>query len=217
MRHRGRVIFTVQQVSPACRTVGRFVVHARKGVNRVRFTGRVGRRSLVPGTYVLEARTASGRVVQRVTLVVVNGLAPSRGELEALRTANVCPATTGFDTTSPFTTGPFFTGAFGSGGPAGPDGASRSATPDTQSSGLGAGSSSTGRVLASAVERTARAIQPVLVALLGVAILLLGLASLPQAAISEARFSYVLARHRAELAALGAGAFAAVVIAFLIA
>jgi hypothetical protein len=47
--------------------------------------------------------------------------------------------------------------------------------------------------------------------------LLLGLASLPQAAISEARFSYVLARHRAELAALGAGAFAAVVIAFLIA
>ena len=106
----------------------------------------------------------------------------------------------GFDTTSPFTTGPFFTGAFGSGGPAGPDGTIRSATPETQSSGLGAGSSSTGRILASAVERTARAIQPVLVALLGVAILLLGLASLPQAAISEARFSYVLARHRAELA-----------------
>jgi hypothetical protein len=211
------VIFTVRQVSPACRTVGRFVVHARKGVNRVRFTGRVGGRKLVPGTYFLEARTASGRVVQRVTLVVVNGLAPSSGELQALRRANVCPATNTFRTTSPFTTSPFFTGTFGSGAPAGDDGVSRSATPDNQSSGLGAGSSSTGRILASAVERTARAIQPVLVALLAVAIMLLGLASLPQAAIPEARVSYALARHRAELAAFGAAALAAVVIAFLIA
>jgi hypothetical protein len=69
----------------------------------------------------------------------------------------------------------------------------------------------------SAVERTARAIQPLLVALLAVAILLLGLASLPQAAVPEARFNYVLTRHRTELAAFGAAALVAVVIAFLIA
>jgi hypothetical protein len=57
----------------------------------------------------------------------------------------------------------------------------------------------------------------VLVALLAIAILLLGLASLPQAAIPEARLNCVLARHRTELAALGAAALVAVVISFLIA
>jgi hypothetical protein len=211
------VIFTVQQVSPVCRTVGRFAVNARKGVNRVRFTGRVGKRKLVPGTYYLEARTTSGQVVQRVTVVVVNGSAPSRRRLEALQAANVCPATSAFAQGNPFTTSPFFTGgAFEMGASAAPDKASRSLTPDTQSSGLGAGSSSTGTVLASAVENTARAIRPALVALLALAILLLGLASLPQAAFPDARFNYALARHRPQLAALGAAAFVAVVISFLI-
>jgi hypothetical protein len=218
MRHRAKVIFTVQELSPVCRTVGRFVVQARKGRNKVHFTGRVRGRKLAPGTYFLEARTASGRLVRGVTLVVVTGSAPSRGELRALRTANVCAATTSSASTSPFVTSPFFTGTFGVGstgahsvsGPAAPNA-------NTQSSGLGAGSSSTGRILASAVERTARAIQPVLVALLAISILLLGLASLPQAAIAEARLNYVLARHRTELAAFGAAALVAVVIAFLIA
>jgi hypothetical protein len=213
MRHRAKVIFTVREVSPACRTVGRFAVHARTGRNRVRFTGRVHGRQLGPGTYYLEARTASGRVVQRVTVVIVDGSATKPGELEALRTANVCPATGTFDRASPFTTGPLFTGAFGKGAPA----PSPSVTPETQSSGLGAGSSSTGRALASAVERTARAIQPALVALLAAAILLLGLASLPQTAVPGQRVNDVLARHRVELAALGTSALVAVVIAFLIA
>jgi hypothetical protein len=208
------VIFTVQQVSPVCRTVGRFAVNAHRGVNRVRFTGRVGRRKLVPGTYYLEARTASGQVVQRVTVVVVNGSAPSRRRLETLQAANVCPATP-LPQASPFTTNPLFTGgASDIGASAAPDNASRSLTPDTQSSGLGAGSSSTG--LASAVESTARAIRPALVALLAVAILLLGLASLPQAAFPDARVNYALARHRPQLMALGAAALVAVVISFLI-
>jgi hypothetical protein len=222
LRHRAKVVFTVQQVSPVCRTVGRFAVNAHKGVNRVRFTGRVGKRKLVPGTYYLEARTASGQVVQRVTVVVVNGSAPSRRRLQALQAANVCPATSAFAQASPFSTSlfstsPFFTGgAFSIGKSGAPENASRSLTPDTQSSGLGAGSSSTGRVLASAVEGTARAIRPALVALLAVAILLLGLASLPQAAFADARFTYTLARYRTELAAFGAAALAAVVIAFLV-
>jgi hypothetical protein len=218
MRHRAKVIFTVQELSPVCRTVGRFVAQARKGRNKVHFTGRVRGRKLAPGTYFLEARTASGRLVRGVTLVVVEGSAPSRGELRALRTANVCAATSTFASTNPFVTSPFFTGTFGVGS-TGTQSVSVPAAPnaDTQSSGLGAGSSSTGRILASAVKRTARAIQPVLVALLAISILLLGLASLPQAAIPEARLNYVLARHRTELAAFGAAALVAVVIAFLIA
>lgn len=200
-----------------CHTVGQFSVAAHKGVNRVRFTGRVGRRKLVPGTYYLVARTASGQVVQRVTLVVVNGSSPSRKRLEALLAANVCPATSGFAAANPFTTNPFFTGgAFSVGESSGPDDVSRSVSSKTQSSGLGAGSSSTGRVLASAVENTARAIRPALVALLGIAILLLTLASVPRTAFADARLNYVLARHRAEIAALGAAAFVAVVISFLV-
>jgi hypothetical protein len=67
-----------------------------------------------------------------------------------------------------------------------------------------------------AVESTARAIRPALVALLAVAILLLGLASLPQAAFPDARVNYALARHRPQLMALGAAALVAVVISFLI-
>ncbi len=211
----------MQQVSPVCRTVGHFAVQARKGVNRVRFNGRVGGKNLVPGTYYLEARTAVGQVVQRVTLVVVNGAAPpTRNKLEALRTANVCPTTSNPASTSanPFATSPFFMGgAFSIGATAAPDNVSRTVTPDTEASGLGADSSSTGRVLASAVENTARAIRPALVALLAAAILLLGLASLPRATFSDSRLNYVLARHRTELAAFGAAAFVAVVIAFLMA
>jgi hypothetical protein len=64
-------------------------------------------------------------------------------------------------------------------------------------------------VLASAVEKTARAIQPLLIALLAASILLLGLASLPPGAVSEPRVHYALASHRVEIAALGAAALVA--------
>jgi hypothetical protein len=183
----------------------------------VRFTGRVGKRRLVPGTYYLEARTALGELVRRVTVVVVSSAPPSRQELEALLAANVCPATSEFAAASPFSTSPFFTGgAFSIGKSAEPENVRRSLKPNTESSGLGAGTSSTGRVLASAVENTAQVIRPALIALLAAAILLLGLASLPQAAFADARLNHALARHRPQLAALGAAAFAAVVISFLI-
>jgi hypothetical protein len=72
-------------------------------------------------------------------------------------------------------------------------------------------------VLGSTVRRTAKALQPLLVALLAVAILLLGLASLPRAAVSEPRLDYLLAQHRAEITALGAATLVAVALAFLLA
>jgi hypothetical protein len=71
-------------------------------------------------------------------------------------------------------------------------------------------------VLASSVEKTARAIRPLLVALLALAILLLGLASLPREAVPEPRMHFLLARHRVELAGLGAAALVAVALAFLL-
>ena len=71
-------------------------------------------------------------------------------------------------------------------------------------------------VLGSAVERTARAVRPFLVALLAGAILLLGLASLPRVAVPDPRLNDVLARHRAEIATVGVVALVAVAVAFLL-
>ena len=71
-------------------------------------------------------------------------------------------------------------------------------------------------VLGSTVEKTARAIRWFLVALLAVAIVLLTAASLPRVAVPDARINDLLARHRVELAGLGAVALAAVAVAFLL-
>jgi hypothetical protein len=73
-----------------------------------------------------------------------------------------------------------------------------------------------GGVLASTVQETARVIRPGLVALLAVAIILLGLGSLPRVVFADARLNELLARRRTQIASVGAAAFIAVVIAFLI-
>jgi hypothetical protein len=52
------VIFTVNQVSPACREIGRLTVAGRAGLSRVRFADRVHGRSLSPGTYRIAARSS---------------------------------------------------------------------------------------------------------------------------------------------------------------
>jgi hypothetical protein len=58
--------------------------------------------------------------------------------------------------------------------------------------------------------------QPVLVAVLALAIVMLALASLPGFAVPEPRVNEVLARHRLEIAGLGAAALVAVALAFLL-
>ena len=55
-----------------------------------------------------------------------------------------------------------------------------------------------------------------LVALLALAIVLLGIASLPKLTFVDQRANELLARHRLEIAGLGAAAFIAVVISFLL-
>lgn len=72
-------------------------------------------------------------------------------------------------------------------------------------------------MLGSTIQKTARAIRPVLVALLALAIVMLALASLPGFAVPEPRVNEVLARHRLEIAGLGAAALVAVALAFLLA
>lgn len=203
------VIFTVNQVSPDCRGIGHFSVAGHAGLNRVRFGGRVHGRPLAPGTYHISARTAAGRLVRRITLVVVAGSAPTPSELRSLRAANTCSATT----RDVAATG---------------DLASADATPSTQgeppssapqrsASGLPTEPKDPSGVLGSTMQKTARAIRPVLVALLALAIVMLALASLPGFAVPEPRVNEVLARHRLEIAGLGAAALVAVALAFLLA
>jgi hypothetical protein len=221
-----RVIFTVNQISPACLGVGRFSVAGHAGVNRVRFAGRVHGRQLGPGTYRISIRTAAGAVVRRITLVVVDGSAPTREELRSLRGANTCSSGTREPTSSSTAGGSAAsTGSDGDG-----DGSSSAAElraqnvpqplsdAPVQASGVATPHAPDlhSGVLASSVEKTVHAIRPALVALLALSILLLGLASLPRVA-AEPRVNDLLARHRLEIAGLGAAALVAVALAFLLA
>jgi len=202
-----RVVFVVKQVSPVCRIAGRFTVNGHVGLNRVRFPVRASKLRLDPGTYWVTENTRAGRVVQRVIIVVVDGGAPTRGEIAAARASNLCTAASG-------STGSNTSDISGS-----PQAVQRPFTTAEQPSAGGPSevqSSHSGAVLAASVEKAVRAVRPALVALLALAIVLLGLASLPQTALPDARANEPLARHRLEIAGLGTVAFVAAVIAFLL-
>jgi hypothetical protein len=202
-----RVVFVVKQVSPVCRLAGRFAVNGHAGLNRVRFPVRASKLRLDPGTYWITAHTRAGRVVQRVTIVVVDGGVPTRGEIAAARASNLCTAASG----STASNTSYISGS--------PPAVQRSFTPAGQPSAGGPSevqNGHSGAVLAASVEKAVRAVRPALVALLALAIVLLGLASLPQTALPDARANELLARHRLEIAGLGTVAVVAVVIAFLL-
>jgi hypothetical protein len=196
----------VKQVSPTCRVAGQFSVQGHAGLNRVRFPGRAKHLQLEAGTYRISARTRSGRLLRRVTIVVVEGETPSSSEVSSARAANVCTAAGSLASAS---------------AAAGSTGASNTSLSVGHPSASGTRAQGTnthsGAVLGTSVAKAARAIQPLLVALLSLAIVLLALASLPRMALRESRTSDLLARHRIEIAGLGAAAFAAVVIGFLLA
>jgi hypothetical protein len=65
-----RVVFVVRGPAPSCDVVGRFAIRGDRGVNNVRFTGRIGRRTLPRGTYRITARTR-GRAPSRPIAVRV--------------------------------------------------------------------------------------------------------------------------------------------------
>jgi hypothetical protein len=201
-----RVVFVVEQVSPVCKVADRFAVDGHPGVNRIRFPRPASRLQLEPGTYRITARTRAGRVIRRVTIVVVDAGVPTRGQIAAARASNVCSSGAGTAATS---------------GSAGASKSSNLSSSSQRSFAPANGPSArpgahSGAVLAASIEKAARAIRPVIVALLAVAIVLLGIASLPPVALPASRANEVIARHRVEIAGLGAAAFVAVVVAFLL-
>jgi hypothetical protein len=68
-----RVRFVVRGPAPSCAVVARFAVRGRAGPNRLRFTGRIGRRQLEPGTYRISARTRAGATARPILVVVGSG------------------------------------------------------------------------------------------------------------------------------------------------
>ena len=73
-----RVVFVVRGPAPSCEVIGRFSVRGHAGVNRVRFKGRVGRRTFEPGTYTLTAHPR-GRAQPTHRVVVMIGTQPREG------------------------------------------------------------------------------------------------------------------------------------------
>ena len=197
----------MKQVSPACVGIGHFTIAAHAGLNRVRFAGAVHGRPLDAGTYRVSIRTAAGHVVRRVTLVVVDGAAPSMNELRSLRLADTC-VDSGVTPTTTSAAAPAASGSNAARPPA--------ASKPGAAQGLAPHEPNLHGILGSSVAKTARAIEPLLVALLALAILLLGVASLPREAVPDPRMHDLLARHRSEVAALGAAALVAVALAFLL-
>jgi hypothetical protein len=204
------VFFVVKQISPVCRAIGRFTVLGHPGLNRVRFAGRVNGRELEAGTYRISAGTRLRRLVRRVTVVIVSGGVPSRAQLASARSANVCPALRGIALAAASVTGTSET-AGGADVLSSGERSAPSVSAPTKGSNVHSGA-----VLGSSVEKTARALRPVLVALLALAILLLGLASLPQPAVPGPHLGSLLGRHRMEIVAVGTVALVGGIVALIL-
>jgi hypothetical protein len=210
---KAEVEFTVLQVSPVCRVVGRFTVQGRAGLNRVRFNGRVRGAQLGAGTYRITARTRRGGTVFRTTLVLVDAGAPSKTEFALARRSNVCRSAGVLGASS---TRGSLTGAAGSVSQA--SGVAGSTIVRHQKPGKLSGSDDDrGRPVAQAISRAVEnAKNPVVIALLGFAVLIFGLAALPRGVVADPRMMTLVASHRTELAMAGIAALGAAVVAMLI-
>ena len=208
------VEFVVFRIAPDCTRVGSFRVAGRTGVNRVRFRGRVRGKALTPGTYLIRARAAGGRMLAKTRLVVFDR-PPRPAELRAARSSNVCGGRA--DSGS----------AAGGHGLPGGNGAKVSAPGVLPVE--GAGSSTVEQrgkpplsvdVLGERFTRVTdavKAIHPVFFVLLGVAIALLALAAIPARLMPNARAAALLAYRRGAVAFAGAAALVTVMFAYAVA
>jgi hypothetical protein len=199
------VEFVVIQVAPDCRRVGQFRVVGQPGVNRVRFRGRIGRRTLAPGTYQITARALPrGRALVDTTLVVVAH--PDRDEISSGRRADTCGSNPPGQSTSSTASASTPAKPTAATPPTTQDRAEERVTPTRDRGVLGA--------------RFTRAVDAVksiplwLFALLGLAIAILAVAALPMKATPSRRAALALAHHRGAFALSGAAVLFAVTVAY---
>jgi hypothetical protein len=212
----GLVRFTVMQVAPVCRLVGTFQVHGHRGINRVRFGGRVHGTQLAAGTYRITARTRSGRAIAVTTLVIVDARAPSAQELAFARQSDVCAASgvLGEAAVRGSLAAAVRTGTNG--------GASTIVRNQKTSAGKPSHNESLGDDNSSPIASAPLAVaekakSPIVIALLGLAVLMLGLAAVPRTAIADPRVTALVATHRLELAGAGTAALLAAIVAMMLA
>jgi hypothetical protein len=207
---RGRLALPVVQISPNCRREGTIAVNARPGVNLVRFNGRLGRKWLHDGTYVLVTPT------MRVRFAVVAGrptrkkdrLQPStcREGVEVLLSGGTVP-------TGSAAAG--LVGATGDGVAITDAGISDVAPPKV----LPTGESGPSKVLATTVDEVrdvVTGLHPAFYILLAMAIAVLATATLPASAVPTPWLGATLARRRAELTLAGTTALVTVIVAYLL-
>jgi hypothetical protein len=205
LRKPALVEFVVIQVSPECRRIGRFRVQGRRGRNRVRFRGRIGRAVLRPGTYLIRARAGRRRVVD-TRLVVVRYA--SRDKIAAARRADACVSPEETESSAaPSTTG---TGALAGGGKA-------AASPEDKAGAQPRRPRDRGALGARFTQKAVdvvTSIPPWLFLLLGLAIMLLAVAALPLRATPNRQTAVALANRRGMIALSGAATLLAATVAY---
>jgi hypothetical protein len=213
----GIVEFSVQQVAPTCRPMGKFRYEGLWGRNVIRFRGRIGRRVLPVGTYEITARPLRnpGQELGRVKLVISRRGAPSF----AARFANVCG---GIGGTIDGTLGQALTTATG-----GFSGVGAGIAEDGKSAAGAVASAATGGrdepdTIVEALGASAKklsdpfTVAPLLLfGTLGLAILFFGLGAAPLELIPTTRAAALIAEHRIALAIGGAAALAGFSVLYL--
>jgi hypothetical protein len=206
---RGVVVFRMWQIYPACGLAGTFRVRGHAGWNRVAFRGRVHRKPLALGTYVISVTRAGARQPSgRARLAILSGQ-PSSGQVRAAVSQNACGS--GNATGAAAAVATPSSGGGGSGAPGGPAGA----TAD-KSSGHGAGTAGVsfsaslpardgadgviGHV-ESAVP--AQAVPILLFFTLGAAMVLLAIGAVPHDVIPSPRLATALVEQRASITLAG--------------
>jgi hypothetical protein len=196
----GLVRFSVRDL--VCGTVRSFAVPGHTGVNRVRFSGRVGGRRLRAGSYRIRGRS-HGRTVFRRRLVVGDG-GPSCGSGPG-GSATRENGSTGLTGVSAGTSGKGSSQRADSRAAAG-----RSATP--HASGAGVLGAQISRILPGS-----RRTQLALLAILALAIFLLALGALPRQLVPHPGAAALLVQRRALIALAGLTALAAFLVSYFVA
>jgi hypothetical protein len=223
LRRPATIRLLIRQESPDCRVMGVKRVQGERGVNRVRFSGRVGGEALSPGTYTIRAdalRRGRATPLGDVTIVIV---APG----QPLRAARPAPSTCTFDiahVVMPAEPPPARALAARDGAATrNGDGEEVAATTVDESQGLAIARpeplDDDGAPLVGSVPNPFRDVplwlQPLLLGTLAVAIILLQLAALPARVVPGTGAALFISRHRPALLAAGVGLVLAVALAAL--
>jgi hypothetical protein len=207
------IVVRVDQVAPACRYAGKFLVRGHAGRNLVRFRGRLRGRSLQPGTYRLIAHPRGQRAhpLERATVVILARPPGGAAEVRAAQARNECPAGVSPSHVQ-------FTAAAPAADDTGSAKGVAGATTGGARGGLLDADGPIGRPLGQAagtIEEAARSIPPALFAMAALAVLLLAIASMPQLGASS-RASALLVHRRASIAVAGGLALLTTIATYLV-